>query len=139
MEAKVVRLIECERLVRRYCAERDRLMAELYTDEHLPVDVSLALGLSPTTAEYEVIWAARVESLSQRLRRHGRGRRGVGGGIADMHTGGDRAADHSSVWKTHVEQIRPTKTAGGNQVAPGRDARTTRSVGESYFFTPTAA
>jgi len=56
-------LIECERLIRRLSAEKNRLMAELFTDEYVPIDIGLALGFSPANAEDQVKWAARVESL----------------------------------------------------------------------------
>ena len=63
MNRKVARLIECERLIRQLTAERDRLTAELNTDEFAPVDIGLALGLSPANAAYQAKWATRVETF----------------------------------------------------------------------------
>ncbi|QUQ67015.1 hypothetical protein JJ691_47430 [Kutzneria sp. CA-103260] len=63
MEAKVARLIEYERGIRRAQAERLRLIAELNVDDWAVIDIGMALQLSPSNASSLVQWATRVATL----------------------------------------------------------------------------
>ncbi|HTI22805.1 MAG TPA: DUF222 domain-containing protein [Kutzneria sp.] len=63
MDRKVARIIEIERLQRELAAEKMRLTAEINTDEHVPVDLAMALQLSLPNAQDYVEFATRVETL----------------------------------------------------------------------------
>jgi hypothetical protein len=63
MEQKLARLIECERLIRRYKAEWLRLVAEINVDEWAARDVAMALQLSQSNGEDQVKWATRVATV----------------------------------------------------------------------------
>ncbi|MEV6608550.1 DUF222 domain-containing protein [Kutzneria sp. NPDC051319] len=63
MKDILARVIECERTIRRAEAEQLRLIAELATDEWAPVEIGMALQLSPVNAAYRVAWATRLATV----------------------------------------------------------------------------
>jgi hypothetical protein len=63
VEEKLARLIECEKIIRRYQAERLRLIAELNVDRWAAWDIAMALQLSQSNGEYLVDWATRAATV----------------------------------------------------------------------------